>query len=91
MLTICKRSGKKEPFDPEKAERSLSIASGEIGRPIGDSGLKMLTKELCEMLDGKTEATSRQIDIMLVGLLYVWGFSDVAHCYAHFAGNMWQI
>ena len=90
MLTIIKRSGEKEPFDPEKSKRSLAIASDGINRPIGESDLKMLTEELCGMLDGKTEVTSRQLNTMLTGLLYVWGFRDVAECYTKHTGNMWQ-
>lgn len=90
MPTVIKRSGKAQPFDPEKAKRSLAVTSDEIKRPLGEGDLKEIIHELCAMLEGKETVTSAQINTMLVGIMYIRGFHDVVKRYTEYAGNTWQ-
>ena len=90
MLLITKRSGGVEPYDPEKVKSSIADISDEVGQPLNESDLNSIIRELGQMLEGKESATTRQIYVILVGILYTRGRQKVLERYVGYAKNAWR-
>jgi len=70
-MTVVKKSGRKEEFSTEKLSNSLRAAN------IGTDELfdmASLTAEFQQIVQGKKLITTKQIDIIVYGLLYSKGF-----------------
>ncbi len=90
MLTVQKRSGKTEPFYAQKVRASLEATSDEAGQPLNEGDIETIQRELLHMLEEKTTVTSRQIYIMIVGILYAHMFDKVVCCYRDSVNNAWR-
>lgn len=66
-MTVIKKSGKKEEFSPEKLANSLTHAGKDAAQEID---AKSLLLEFGRLVEGKKLITTRQIDIIVYGLLY---------------------
>lgn len=87
MLTIIKRSGRKEPFELEKTKQSLAASSDEAKEPLNESDLRRIMAELKQILEGKELVTTQQIVVIITGLLYTKGFFGVLDHYLNYRRN----
>lgn len=90
MLMIKKRSGIVQPFSPQKLKTALASTSDEIGRPFNESDLNDLVGDVQRILEGKETASSWDVYIIVLGLLYNRGFSKILESYAGYRGNAWR-
>lgn len=90
MLKVIKRSGAEQPFDPAKIKNSLAATSDEIRQPMGSRDLDAIVKELLELIEGRESVSSRQILIIISGILYVDGYRGVLEAYINFKDNAWR-
>lgn len=91
MLTVIKRSGKQEPFSEEKVARSLANTSDEAGQAFTRGDVSSMVQELVRMLQEKTTVSSREVYVMIVGILFTRGFAAVAARYTGSQDNAWRI
>lgn len=69
-MMIIKKSGRKEEFAPEKILRSIAAASDEAKEPLTESDLNIILADFRQIVSGKNLITSRQVAIIVCGLLY---------------------
>lgn len=86
-MQIIKKSGRKEKFSIEKIKKSLLAAANDADISITEAELKSITTELSHMIKDKDVMTSKQINIILSGLLYTNGFLNILEYYTHFKGK----
>lgn len=77
-MTVIKKAGKKEEFSPEKLAKSLEMANQGTGEDINVNDLSV---EFYRIVEGKAFITSHQIDILIYGLLYYYGFAKTLESY----------
>lgn len=65
-LTVCKKSGKKVPFEREKLERSVNLALRK--RPIEENRIELLINGIVRQLEslGDSEVQSEQIGKLIM-------------------------
>ncbi len=90
MLTVIKRSGAKEAFDPNKIRRTLAATSDEAKKPLNAGDLDAIIKEVEDMLEGRESITSRQIYMLVIGALHLLKFHGLAGYYSAALGNAWK-
>lgn len=90
MLTVIKRSGQREVYQPEKITQTLAAASDDLKRPLNQSDLKYIARRITELLEGKEEVPSRDIYTCLVGVLYTEGYPQLAAAYVGYDRNPWK-
>ena len=78
MLTVVKRSGK---HSEDKIKSSLAATSDEVGNPFTEGDLNLIARELNRLLAEKTQVPSRDIRMMVCGILYSYGFKGVLEAY----------
>lgn len=89
MLTVIKRSGKEEPFDPEKLKKTIIAADNDSVEPMNESDLKFIMSRVLERLEGREKITSREVYELLVGCMREQKFDFLADAYINFADNHW--
>lgn len=87
MLLIQKRSGRYEEFQTEKLKESLALASAEINEHMSQQDIQGVVDDLEEILSEKKSATTRQIYAIVIGMLAIRGFYNVAEEYLGFKKN----
>lgn len=91
MLMVIKRNGVIEPFSQLKLMRSLSVTGDEVGHPISDRDLVYLVQQVENIAAGGREGIgSRQLYVIVVGVLYTEGYQDVAEAYMNTTRNAWR-
>lgn len=90
MLTIKKRKGDDQPFMPEKIRMTLVNTGDYAGQPFNESDINGIIRELEGILEGKETVTSRQIYVILAGILYTRGFASVLDRYTKCKRNAWR-
>ena len=65
-LTVCKKNGKKVPFEREKLERSVNLALRK--RPIDESRIELLVNGIVRQLEslGESEIRTEQIGKLIM-------------------------
>ena len=65
-LTVCKKSGKKVPFEREKLERSVNLALRK--RPIEENRIELLINGIVRQLEslGESEVKTEQIGKLIM-------------------------
>lgn len=91
MLQVIKRSGKTESYAPMKIRDSLAAASDEIGQPLNEGDLNTLMRELELLLRDRGTVSSRELYILVVGILYTNGFAKMVEAYIANERNAWRI
>lgn len=69
-MTVIKKSGKKEDYSPDKLSNSITQASQRTEEAID---VRSLVSEFNRIVSGKELITTKQIDIIVYGLLYSKG------------------
>ncbi|NLW79886.1 MAG: hypothetical protein GXY32_10845 [Ruminococcaceae bacterium] len=69
-MTVVKKQGQKEEYSPEKLMRSIKRASEGTGEVIDTNTISV---EFYRIVEGKAFITTRQIDVIVCGLLYTQG------------------
>jgi transcriptional regulator NrdR family protein len=89
MLTVLKRSGRIETFDPEKIKHTLASASDELGRPMNQADIDRLVEPVVRLAEGKQPITTREIYETIVKSMAESGFTQLAEAYRTNTGNYW--
>lgn len=90
MLQVKKRDGRLEPFFADEPRKSLAASSDEAHMPLTQGDIDVLMQGLYALLEEKTTVTSKQLSIMLVGLLVTGGFPEVATAYMRYVANVFS-
>lgn len=90
MLTVMKRNGEKEAFSEEKLCNAVANASDEIQQPLTKGDIDSVLEDMLRILDCRTVVTSREIFIVVCGILYARGFEDIAKAYKGHSSNAWR-
>lgn len=90
MLTVTKRTGETESFSREKMGNSLINASDEVKQPLTEGDVESMMADMLRILDCKTEVRSRELFIVMCGILYARGFEDIAKAYKGHSSNAWR-
>lgn len=69
-MTVIKKSGKKEDYSPDKLSNSIKQANQRTEEEID---VHSLVSEFSRIVSGKELITTKQIDIIVYGLLYSKG------------------
>jgi hypothetical protein len=77
IMELIKKSGRREPFQIEKVQNSITAACDEAGCLLTAGELKRLAAEVGEIVSGKPSVTSKEISTVVAGVLYVNGLRDV--------------
>jgi len=82
-MKIIKKSGKVEEFDGSKIKRSVLNASSEINEPLTDSDLKIIEREVLNVLKtiNREETSSYEIFAIVLNVLKKLEFNDVGREY----------
>lgn len=86
-MIIIKKSGKEEEFSADKLLCSISAASDEVKKPLNESDLKVFLANFQKILEGKTSISTCQIEIIVFGLLYEMGCTEILENYAAYSRN----
>lgn len=70
-MTVIKKSGKKEEFSSDKLSNSIKNANQRTEEVLD---FDALVHEFSRIVSGKALITTKQIDIIVYGLLYSKGF-----------------
>ena len=86
-MKIIKKSGKIEEFNGDKIKRSILNTSSEINEPLTDSDLKVIEREVLNILKtmNREETSSYEIFAIVLNVLKKLEFNDVGKAY--FKGN----
>lgn len=90
MLTVTKRTGEAEAFNEEKLSNSILNASDEIGQPLTQGDVDSIVADMRRILDSKAQVRSREIFIVVCGILYARGFEHIAKAYKGHSSNTWR-
>ncbi|MDL2254092.1 hypothetical protein LJC49_08525 [Ruminococcaceae bacterium OttesenSCG-928-I18] len=71
-MTVVKKHGQKEEYSPEKLSQSLKRANQGTGEEID---INSLSVDFYRIVEGKGFITTKQIDTIVCGLLYIQGFT----------------
>lgn len=82
-MKIIKKSGKVEEFNGDKIKRSILNASSEINEPLTDSDLKVIEREVLNVLKTmkREETSSYEIFAIVLNVLKKLEFDDVGKAY----------
>ncbi len=69
-MTVVKKQGQKEEYSPEKLMNSIKRASEGTGETIDTNSLSV---DFYRIVEGRAFITTRQIDVIVCGLLYTQG------------------
>lgn len=78
MMTIVKKQGGKEEYSPEKLSNSIKRANQGTGENVD---INSLSVDFYRIVEGKSFITTKQIDVIVCGLLYTQGFSKTLAAY----------
>lgn len=87
MLTVVKRSGKSEPFDPQKLENSLAAASDELRKPLSQGDINLIMSPVLRAVVTKQSVTSSELYDLLAKSIEDAGFGQIARVYREYAKN----
>lgn len=76
-LTVVKRNGRRVPFDRDKLERSVRIATRK--RPVDDEALERLVSRIVRQLESAGESDVRASDIGNLVMEGLKSIDDVAY------------
>lgn len=77
-MTIIKKHGNKEEYSPEKLTNSLNRANQGTGETID---INSISVDFYRIVEGKAFITTKQIDVIVCGLLYTQGFLKTLSSY----------
>ncbi|MDL2219499.1 hypothetical protein LJC04_04065 [Ruminococcaceae bacterium OttesenSCG-928-O06] len=77
-MTIIKKQGHSEEYSSEKLTRSVERANKGTGEVVDTNSLAV---DFYQIVEGKSFITTRQIDVIVSGLLYVHGFPKTLAAY----------
>lgn len=82
-MKIIKKSGKVEEFDGSKIKRSVLNASREINEPLTDSDLKIIEREVLNILKimNREETSSYEIFAIVLNVLKKLEFNHIGKVY----------
>lgn len=82
-MKIIKKSGKIEEFNGDKIKRSILNTSSEINEPLTDSDLKVIEREVLNVLKtmNREETSSYEIFAIVLNVLKKLEFNDVGKAY----------
>lgn len=82
-MRIIKNDGRVEEFNTSKIKHSVSNASTEINEPLTDSDLKIIEKEVLDILKvlNREETSSYEIFAIVIKVLSKLGFERVCKEY----------
>lgn len=69
-MTVVKKQGQKEEYSSEKLMKSVELANRGTGEAID---INSLSVDFYRIVEGKPFITTRQIDVIVCGLLYTQG------------------
>lgn len=78
-MTIIKRSGRKEEFQEYKLSNSIDAANRGTGESLS---LKTLMADFEQIIKGNKELSTREIVIIVYGLLYEKGLIKTLESYS---------
>lgn len=87
MLTVIKRSGTEEPFDPKKLENTLAAASDELGEPLSKGDIHLILSPVLRAVEAKQSVGVKELYELLVKSIEDAGFAPVARAYRSYSGN----
>ena len=90
MLTVIKRTGLEEPYNQNKITNSIAAVAEELGQPLNTSDIASIASEMEQLIAEKTKITSRQLYMILIGILITCGFTDIANSYIKHISNPWN-
>lgn len=70
-MTVVKKQGRKEEYSSEKLSASLTRANDGTGEAID---INSLSVDFYRIVEGKPFITTKQIDVIVCGLLYTQGY-----------------
>lgn len=77
-MIIVKKQGNKEEYSSEKLSRSIMRANQGTGETID---INSLSVDFYRIVEGKAFITTKQIDVIVSGLLYTQGFGKTLAAY----------
>lgn len=83
FMKIIKKSGKAEEFNSSKIKRSILNASNEINEPLTDSDLKIIEREVLNVLKtiNREETSSYEIFAIVLNVLKKLEFGNIGKAY----------
>ncbi|AOR24547.1 ATP cone domain-containing protein [Clostridium taeniosporum] len=82
-MNIIKKTGRIEEFQTSKIRQSLLSASQEATEPLSDAELKLIEKEINNILSklNKTETSSYEVFAICLNVLKELGFKAICKSY----------
>ncbi|WP_315081664.1 ATP cone domain-containing protein [uncultured Clostridium sp.] len=82
-MNIIKKSGRIEEFQISKVRQSILNASEEVREPLSDAELKLIEKEVDNILSklNRTETSSYEVFAICLNVLKELGFKAVCKSY----------
>mgnify|MGYP002783000400 CR=1 FL=1 len=82
-MEIIKKSGRVEEFNPSKVKNSVFYASEEVKEPLTDSDLKLIEKEVIDILKhlGREKTSAYEVFAIVLNVLKKLEFNRIGRSY----------